>query len=177
MSTIDGSIFEGLFLRVLKPEGDFRSQLRSAGFDADKPEPCYPEEVLGRALTVTTAHAFAGDDVATAHRRIGNALIEGYFVTVLGRVSKGLLPVLGVGGTLWRLARLWKVPQPGMRITSEEEGPGQWLVRFHDRVMNADVVAGILETALQRADPAVRVEVVERGFGAGIVRVMTPVPP
>lgn len=173
MATVDGSIFEGLFLRVLKPQGAFKSQLKAAGFDADRPEPRYPEEVWGRALDVTRAHAFAHEDAAAAHRHIGHAMIEGYFDTILGRVTGGLMPVLGVGGTLKRLAKLWKVPQPGMEIIAEAEGPGRWRVAFHDRVMTADLVAGILEAALRRADGTVNVEVVERVFGAGVVRVKT----
>ncbi len=171
MTTVDGSIFEGLFLRVLKPEGTFKSQLRNAGFDADRPEARYPEEVFGRAVAITTAHAFSDEDVGMAHRRIGYALIEGYFVTILGRVTGGLMPVLGVGGTLKRVGQLWKVPQPGMQIAAEPDGANQWLVKFKDRVMTADLVAGILEAALRRADPTVMVEVVDRRLGAGTVRV------
>lgn len=173
MSTVDGSIFEGLFIRVLKPQGTFKSQLRGAGFDADRPEARYPEEVFGRALTIATVHAFADEHVAIAHRRIGHALIEGYFVTILGRVTGGLLPVLGVGGTLKRVGPLWKVPQPGMEITAEAQGKGQWLVKFRDRVMTADLVAGILEAALRRADASVNADVIERRLGAGVVRVTT----
>lgn len=173
MSTVDGSIFEGLFLRVLKPQGAFKEQLRQAGFDADRPEAKYHEAVFGRALSITTAHVFPQEEVTTAHRRIGHALIEGYFVTILGRVTAGLMPVLGVGGTLRRVSQLWKVPQPDMQISAEPRGPGQWVVSFRDQVMTADLVAGILEAALRRADPSVQAEVVERRFGAGILTVKT----
>ncbi|MDP2274539.1 MAG: DUF2378 family protein [Archangium sp.] len=173
MSTVDGSIFEGLFLRVLKPEGAFKSQLRGAGFDVDRPQGRYPEDVFGRALTVTTAYAFGREDITMAHRRIGHALIEGYFMTILGKMTGGLIPVLGLGGTLKKVAQLWKVPQPGMEISAAAEGRGQWVVHFRDRVMTADLVAGILEAALRRADPLVQVEVVARRLGAGVVRVKT----
>jgi uncharacterized protein (TIGR02265 family) len=171
-ATVDGSIFEGLFVRVLKPQGDFKARLRQAGFDADRLEPRYPEEVWGRALVITTAHAFGQDEVATAHRRIGHAMIEGYFTTILGRVTGALMPVLGVDRTLQRVAQLWKVPQPAMEIVAEPEGGGRWRVRFRDAVMTADLVAGILEAALRRAEAGVSVEVVERGEGAGVVRVL-----
>lgn len=171
MLTVDGSMFEGLFIRVLKPEGAFKTQLRLAGFDVDRLEPRYNEEVFGRALHIATEQAFGDDDVATAHRRLGRALIEGYFGTILGRVTGTLIPLLGVGGTLRRIAQIWQVPQPGMAISAEVENRGRWLVRFRDRVMSADLVAGILGAALQRADPTVRVEVVERRVGAGVVRV------
>lgn len=175
MNTVDGSIFEGLFLKVLKPQGAFKERLRTAGFDVDRLEARYPEEVWGRALDITTAHAFGQEETTTAHRRIGHAMIEGYFSTILGRLTGGLMPVLGVDRTLRRVGQLWKVPQPGMEILAEAEGAGRWRVAFHDKVMTADLVAGILEAALRRADETVRVEVVERVMGAGVVRVKTEV--
>lgn len=171
MLTVDGSFFEGLFNRVLKPEGAFKTKLRLAGCDVDRLEPKYEEEVFGRALRIAAEFAFPGDPIYLAHRRIGHALVEGYFETILGSVTASMIRVLGVRGTLARFAQLWHVPQPGMEISAELESPGQWLVRFKNRVMTAELVAGIVETALGRADPSARVEIVERKSGAGVLRV------
>lgn len=173
MATVDGSLFEGLFERVLRPTGDFKRQLKRAGYDLDHPEARYPEEVFGRALELTTAHVFHDQERSTAHRLIGHALIDGYLSTILGRMTAGLIPVLGVDGTLKRVGQLWHVPQPAMEISAETEREHHWRVSFHDKVMTTDLVAGILEGALRRADKSTRVEVVSRFLGAGVVRVVT----
>lgn len=171
MGTIDGSVLEGLYLRVLKPEGEFKAQLRAAGFDADRPEARYPEEVFARTLKIAAAQSFGREDPLMAYRRLGHALIEGYFVTILGRVTAAMLPVLGVAGALKRIGRLWTVPQPGMVISAKPEEAGRWTITFSNESMTADLVAGIVEAALRRIDATVNAEVLERSHCAGVVLV------
>lgn len=70
---------EGLFSRKLKPAGAFRTDLKAAGFDPDRPEPRYPEDVMLRCIEVAVRHAFAGQTVEPAHAQLGAALVAGSF--------------------------------------------------------------------------------------------------
>jgi uncharacterized protein (TIGR02265 family) len=167
---IDGSVFEGLFVRVLKPTGQFKSDLRRIGFDVDRLEAKYPEEVFGKAVEVAVRYAYPELALETAHTRIGEAVLSGYFETILGRVTSALMPILGVAGVMNRLQRLWNVAQPSMQVAATLDGPATWQIVFSNRVMSADLVASILQSALQRADQRARVRVIERLPGSGSLR-------
>lgn len=173
VDTMDGSVFEGLFVRELKPSGPFKEELKRLGLDVDRLQSKYPESLFRRAVDVAAAQAYPGLTVHEAHFALGERAIAGYFGTILGRVTAGLIPIIGVTGTLKRVARLWQVPQPGMRISAVEQ-PAAWTISFENPAMTADLVAGITQAALRRADPAIACSVSERRPGGGQVLVATP---
>ncbi len=170
MNTMDGSVFEGL-ARQLKPTGAFADELKQAGFDPERLEAKYDEAVFARTIEVAARHVFPEVLLEVAHTKLGNALIDGYFETILGRVTGALMPVLGVGGALKRVQRLWTIAHHAMRITAENDGPNTWAISFSNAVMTSDLVAGILQAALSRADKRVKVHVVTRMPGGGTLRV------
>ena len=167
MSTMDGSVFEGLFVRQLKPDAALRAELAKVGFDPARLEAKYPEEVFARAVDVVVSHDFAGKSLEETHRALGIALIDGYFDTILGRITGSMMPMLGVGGALKRVQQLWRVAQPSMTVAATPTSPTTWDITFENKVMRAEMVAGILEAALLRADKRARVSVVEHRPGGG----------
>lgn len=170
MSTMDGSVFEGLFVRQLKPDAKLSAELAAAGFNPARLEAKYPEEVFARAVEVFVRHEFVGQALEVAHRAMGIALVDGYFDTILGRITASMMPVLGVGGALKRVQQLWRVAQPSMVANATPAGEGQWTIEFKNKVMSADMVAGVLEAALHRADKRATLHVDERTPGGGRLR-------
>ena len=170
MSTMDGSVFEGLFVRQLKPDAALRAELAKVGFDPARLEAKYPEEVFARAVEVVVQHDFAGKPLEETHRALGIATIDGYFDTILGRITASMMPLLGVSGALKRVQQLWRVAQPSMTVVATPTSPTTWDISFENKVMHAEMVAGILEASLRRADPRVKVTVVERRAGGGALR-------
>ena len=167
---MDGSVMEGLFVRELKPSGPFKDALKKIGYDMDKLQPKYPEEIFRKAIEVATSHAYPTLTPHQAHLSLGERLIAGYFSTILGRVTAGIIPVIGAKRTLNRIAQLWQVPQPGMKI-SAAEGPEVWVVTFQNLAMSADLVAGIIQAAIRRVDKGVVCTVLKRAPGSGQVSV------
>ena len=113
MSSMDGSVLEGLFVRELKPAGAFKEALKRIGVEPERLEPRYSEETFRKAIDVAAEHAYPGLSLEDAHFKVGERVIAGYFATILGRVSGGLIPIIGVKRTLGRISQLWTVPQPG----------------------------------------------------------------
>ncbi len=167
---MDGSVFEGLFVRELKPTGPFKEELKRFGFDVDRLEPRYPEELFRKAIELAAPHAYPGLPVREAHFKLGERVIAGYFSTILGRVTGGLIPVIGVKRTLSRIAQLWQVPMPGMKISAVETPEG-WVVDFDNAAMSPDLVAGIIQAELKKADKTVKCVVLEHAPLSGRVSV------
>jgi uncharacterized protein (TIGR02265 family) len=170
MSSMDGSVLEGLFVRELKPTGAFKAALERIGIHLERLEPRYSEETFKKAIELAAEHAYPGVSREEAHFKIGERVIAGYFATILGRVTGGLIPVIGVKRTLGRVSQLWTVPQPGMRISATET-PSEWLVNFQNTAMTADLVAGIIQSALRRVDPGLTAKVLLRAPGSGQISV------
>ena len=168
--TMDGSVMEGLFVRELKPSGPFKDALAKIGFDMDKLQPKYTEEIFRKAIEVATSYSYPTVTQHAAHFSLGERLIAGYFSTILGRVTAGIIPVIGAKRTLSRIAQLWQVPQPGMKI-SAREGPEAWVVSFQNVAMSADLVAGIIQAAIRRVDKKLVCTVLLRAPGSGQVSV------
>jgi uncharacterized protein (TIGR02265 family) len=170
VSTMDGSVFEGLFVRQLKPDATLSAELAKVGFNPSRLEAKYPEEVFARAVEVAAKHSFADVPHELAHRAMGTALIDGYFETILGRITGSMMPILGVGGALKRVQQLWRVAQPSMTVAAQLNADGSWTIDFQNKVMGPDMVAGILEAALKHSDKRARLHVEERLAGGGKLR-------
>ncbi|MFZ5438839.1 MAG: DUF2378 family protein [Myxococcota bacterium] len=168
--TMDGSVFEGLFVRELRPTGAFSEDLKRIGFDVTRLEPRYPELVFLRAVEVAARHAYPEATLHEAHFFLGSRTIAGYFSTILGRVTATMIPVLGVASTLKRVTSLWTVAQPAMRI-SAERAPEGFIVSFENDALTADLVAGMLQEGLRRAERELTCAVLERRPGGGRVLV------
>lgn len=88
------SMFEGLYVRGLKPTGAFKEKLRAKGFDLDRQQASYPLKVWTDCLDVSSAELYPGLVREQAWEQLGRRFIEGYFDTLVGAVIRTALPFL-----------------------------------------------------------------------------------
>jgi hypothetical protein len=81
--TAQGSMFEGLYVKVLKPTGAFRDDLAKAGFDVQALRPEYPMDVWVACLDVTAKHLHPTLERFAAWRLIGRDFITGFLDTIV----------------------------------------------------------------------------------------------
>jgi uncharacterized protein (TIGR02265 family) len=163
--TAQNSLFEGLYLRTLQPQGEFQDALRAAGYDPMRPEPEYPIEVWVRCLDFRWRHLYGSLGRYAAWERLGEKLIGGFLDTLAGRVLGTALPFLSPALLLNRTPRfiklglrevdvhlVWRSPKDvGVLMTGPHEGAGR-------------VLAGNGRMLLRRFGIAPVVEVAERGI-------------
>jgi uncharacterized protein (TIGR02265 family) len=143
-SVTESSVFEGLFVRAVQPQGAFAAELRAAGYDLAKPLPRYPTHVWHACLDVARKHVFPALPEEEAEQRLGVMFAEGIFQTLVGKVLTVGMPLLGPAGTLKRLPRLWAGAQPNLQVVSQPEGERHWRVELREAGMRAYFCAGLI---------------------------------
>lgn len=149
--TAQHSMFEGLFERLLKPQGEFRAALKTAGYDAAQSKPEYPIEVWQACLDVTAKFLYPDATRPEAYRRIGKLFMGGYFETIVGRLIAAALPFLSARTFLQRCPRFVK---SGLK---EMEASVEWLSATKARVLlngphvgSCFVSAGVFEFCFEK---------------------------
>lgn len=170
--TTEGSAFEALFVHVLQPTGAFALELAEAGFDPDWMQARYPSAVWYRCLDIGRRHTFPGLPPAEGFRRLGQAFMEGYFRTLIGRVVSAALPLYGLQRTLDRLPRVWKGTQPTTEVTVVKDGEHAWHVTLNSPGVIPEFSAGVLEAAAAPVGAKITVEVVTRSPLHCVLRVV-----
>ena len=160
--TIAQSAFEGLFVRVLKPTGAFREELRQAGYDMDREQPAYSLRVWDAALKVAARHVHPTLSTHEALRRLGEQFVDGFFETIIGKLLAAPMPLLGPDMVLERLARMWESGAPGISVVTQQEGPGRWTVTVRHPSPQTDFDLGLLRGGLRRAGVDATCSVAER---------------
>lgn len=148
--TISQSAFEGLFGRVLKPQGAFREALKRVGYDMDREVPAYPLATWDAALKVAARHAHAGVPQDEALRRLGAAFLGGFFETITGRLVSATLPMLGADTLMKKLPRPWAAAAPGTVVETRQLAPGRWEIQVRHPSPQPDFDTGMLTTLLGR---------------------------
>jgi uncharacterized protein (TIGR02265 family) len=149
--TAQGSMFEGLYLKVLKPSGSFRADLIQAGFDPKQLQPEYPMSTWVACLDVSAKHLHPGVDRFTAWRYIGNQLIEGFLQTLVGRLVATGLPFMSPQSLVNRGPRMMKMAVKEIDVSVKWFDSQHAVTRFvgpHEGA--AFVGAGVLEVCLRR---------------------------
>jgi uncharacterized protein (TIGR02265 family) len=146
-----GSMFEGLYERVLKPEGAFAEDLKVAGYDRSHPLPEYPDAVWVACLNVTAKHRFPLLERHVAWRQIGRLFIGGFLDTLVGKLIGAALPFLSAHSFITRVPRFVSAGLPGVLIGIE------WLDAQKARLTlpgphegASYVMAGVLDVTLLR---------------------------
>lgn len=163
--TAQGSMFEGLYVRVLKPSGAFREDLLRAGFDVAAVKPEYPMEVWVACLDVTARHRHPGLERFAAWRLIGRDFITGFLETIVGRLVAVTLPFLSPKTFIERAPRFMRMGVKELESAVEWRGPRMALVSLNGPHQGtAFVMAGVMEVCLRRlgVEPTV-----EPSSGAG----------
>ena len=163
-SAVKQSVFEGLFVHVLKvpPDGPFADALRRVGYDLHRQEGEYPGLVWKEAVAVACQQVHPQLPPEEAQRALGVRFIEGFLQTLAGRALGVVLPMLGAEGALRRLQRFMAMGVPALRVLAHEDAPRSWRVEVQVPWALADFDAGLIEAGVQRTGVPVRVGVLER---------------
>jgi uncharacterized protein (TIGR02265 family) len=160
--TVDGSLFEGI-ARALQPEGTFAEELRAIGFDVHAPKLRYPYSVMAATLDVAHRHLYPDLSREDAHRRVGQRMVDTFFVTILGKVVRTLFQVLGPERFLARLPKLASMGTTGLELRAERPAPGEVRLFFRAKLLDADFIAGAMEGLLRHSAEGTRVVIAPGG--------------
>ncbi|HLT29814.1 MAG TPA: DUF2378 family protein [Myxococcaceae bacterium] len=156
---IQGSMFEALFERRLKPDGAFLQDLVQAGYDPSHPEVEYPEAVLIRCIEVARRHAFPELSPKDGEFRVGQELSDGFLGdTLAGKVMAAAMPLVGPERIIRSLPRRFKSGTDGEAPDVQQIGDRQWRVEMGHNA-TPYMVAGAIQAALARTGVEARVEV------------------
>jgi uncharacterized protein (TIGR02265 family) len=86
-----GSVFEALFTRVLKPEGVFLEDLRRAGFDPRELRPEYSTSVWRACLEIASRHEYPSEPLEEGCRLLGKRFVGGFLETLIGKFARAIL--------------------------------------------------------------------------------------
>src|SRR5689334_22154727 len=120
--TIDAALFEGMFVRAVRPDPSFAAELKYLGFDVTR--------------------------IQSRYRALGNLFVDGYFETIIGKILSVPLSVVSAERVIQRLPKSWKTARSDIQIDPPvEEAPQRWRVRFRDSNPLPDFFAGVVEGA------------------------------
>lgn len=153
------SVFEGMFVRALRPEGGFAEELKRAGYDVERPQLRYPTTVWKQAVNIARRHVYPALPTEEADRALGRRFVEGFFNTIAGKFVQVAIPFVGPAGTLKRLPKYYKAARSHVRIEVIQEAPTRFRVVYVDPFPLPDFVAGMIEgtTRFLAAHPLVDV--------------------
>ncbi len=145
------SMFEGLYMQALKPQGAFKERLRAKGFDLDHQRTSYPIEVWVACLDVTSAELYPGQQRVVAWQHIGYRFVEGYFHTLVGRMIASMLPFMSPKRFMGRVPGFITTGLQGAAVKLDWRGANQVLIRI-DGVHGSTsaLMAGVLAASFAR---------------------------
>ncbi len=143
--TTDNNVFEGLFAKLLKPEGAFKVDLRAAGYDVDNPGLHYPTSVLLDCLHVAARHVYPELSREEALRMLGRRFADRYLTTILGRIVRTLVLALGVEKFIMQMPKIVALSSTGLSARVQRLGAGEFQIVFHGEHQSPDFTAGALE--------------------------------
>lgn len=144
-TTTDHSVFEGLFAKLLKPEGAFKADLRAAGYDPDNPRLRYPTSILVECLDVAARHVYPELPRQQALRMLGRRFADRYMTTILGRVTRKLVLALGVDKFLMQMPKIVTLSSTGLTAQARPLGDGQFQIIYTGHDLCPEFTAGALE--------------------------------
>jgi len=148
--TTDNSVFEGLFSKLLQPQGAFKADLRAAGYDVDNPEIRYPTSVLLACLDVAARHVHPELSREEAHRQLGRRFSNRYLTTILGRIIRTLIFALGVDKFIMQMPKIVALSTTALGAEVKKlPTPGEYLIVFRGESQSPDFIAGAFEGGAQ----------------------------
>lgn len=145
------SMFEGLYVRALQPEGEFKARLRDKGFDLDRQRLSYPISVWHDCLDVTSSVLYPGEPRAVAWQGIGVRFVEGYFNTLVGRMISAMLPFMDAKRFMGRVPGFITTGLQGASLRLDWQEPRQALLTIGGvHGSTSALMAGVLEGSFAR---------------------------
>jgi len=167
--TIEAALFEGMFVRALRPEPSFVVELKELGFDLARIQPRYPVSVWRNALEAARRRLFGERPEERGYRALGNLFVEGYFETIIGKILSVPLSLVSADRVIQRIPRTWKTARSDIRVDPPvKESPTRWRVHFQDPNPIPGFFAGVVEGASRRTTLRSSANVdIEKADGSG----------
>ena len=163
--TVVVSAFEGLFVKSLQPTGAFREGLRARGFDLDHLQSVYPLEVWTNCVDLAAAEHYPQLPLSQAWEQLGRKFIEGYLLTLPGKVVAMMLPFLRPRSFINQVPRFMTMGKRGSEASVkwlDERHAIITMLGTHQRV--GALMAGVVAVAFERMKVApVQIEARELG--------------
>jgi uncharacterized protein (TIGR02265 family) len=160
---VPASVFEGLFVRGLKAEGQLARELEVLGYRMKQPEMDYPIVVWQRTVVAARQAVYGELGEEEAYRQLGRQLVTGFAETLIGRVAAVALPMIGPASALERVPRyLAMMGRTDVEVTLTPVGDRGRRIHLTDRYNRPDLMAGGLERMLELACVQPRITVEER---------------
>ncbi|PTL79111.1 DUF2378 family protein [Vitiosangium sp. GDMCC 1.1324] len=145
---------EAVFVRALHgriPPG-CKVRLRQVGLDLDqKLRPAYPFDAWMQFLRITAEELYPGEPLETGAFKIGEACIDGFRETMLGRAVLSLLRVLGPRRALMRATQNFRAGNNYTESRLKELSPRQFELWMNEVGSLPSFTAGILHAGLRTA--------------------------
>ena len=157
-----GSMFEALFVRALKPQGAFAEALRAVGYDPAHPKAEYPTRVWVDSLEVARVHTFAALPREAGYRALGRAFSDGFLLTLAGKIIAVTIPFLKPETALRNMPRYIRMGRSDLALElTVERGFARGV--FRDPFCTpGDFLGGVLEVGLRKLNVEPKVAVVQR---------------
>lgn len=145
---------EAVFVRALhgRLAPACKARLRQAGLDLDqKLRPAYPFDAWMTFLRITAEELYPGEPLEQGAFKIGEACIDGFRETMLGRAVLSLLRVLGPKRALMRATQNFRAGNNYTESRLKELGPRQFELWMNEVGSLPSFTAGILHAGLRTA--------------------------
>src|SRR3954469_24530475 len=106
--TIEAALFEGMFVRAMRPDTPFAAELKELGFDLKRIQSRYAVEVWRNALEVARKRLFGERPKDRGYRALGNLFVDGYFETIIGKILSVPLSLVSPEKVIQRMPKSWK---------------------------------------------------------------------
>jgi uncharacterized protein (TIGR02265 family) len=169
---VNAAVFEGMFVRALNADGEFKEALLQVGVDLDHLEVQYPVTTWFAALDLASRRLHPTLPREDAHRELGRTFIDGYARTLVGTVLLAAAQVIGPARLVARMPRMLNTARPsGIQASAREVGSNAWVLDVKDRFAVPGFHAGMVEKALTFTKVSATVEIEARtpeGFSLSI---------
>lgn len=145
---------ESLFLEVLRGEVTpaLNEQLKALGLDLSKPlRPAYPVDVWNAVLEATARALYPADQIDVSMRRLGQRMIDGYNLTLVGKAVIALAKIIGPRRAAKRTQQNWRSGNNYTVADVVELAPTDFRIVLNEGGVSRWVSAGLLEAGLTMA--------------------------
>jgi uncharacterized protein (TIGR02265 family) len=147
--TIEAVFVRGLHGRL---SSACKARLRQAGLDLDlKLRPAYPFESWMRFLRIAAEELYPGQTLEQGAWKLGEACIDGFQETMLGRAMLSLMRVLGPRRTLMRATQNFRAGNNYTEARIQELGPRDFELWRNEVGSLPSFTAGIIHAGLRTA--------------------------
>ncbi|MGV3624131.1 MAG: DUF2378 family protein [Archangium sp.] len=146
---------EGLFLRALKPQLTERMKDRiakEAGIDLRAPlEPGYAMKSWDTAVAIAAEELHPGVELSVAFERLGAALTQGYFDTMIGSAMAAMLRLIGPSRAIRRIERSVRSGNNYTESSLTELSPSHFEIHTNEVGRLRDNLCGVIRRGMEVA--------------------------